>query len=127
MICAGRNLRLMSAVHATATQGVDFPLTGEAGTLRWSTSAFGRSVVAAAFDGVDAVGAAAAARDWRSGYLPHFARLVEAGLVGPDAAVTIAAKAPTRSPVGCAASRTVRRLPRATCRCRPHPPTTRSG
>lgn len=41
---------------------------------------------------MDAVGAAAAAREpfWRSGYLPHFARLVEAGLVGPDAAVTIA-------------------------------------
>ena len=82
----------MSADHVTATQGVDFPLTGEAGAQRRSTSAFGRSVVAAALDGVDAVGAAAAVREtsWRSGYLPHFARLVEAGLVGPDAAVAIA-------------------------------------
>ena len=76
----------------SATHEVDFPLTGEAGTQRRSTAAFGRSVVAAALDGVDAVGAAAAAREtsWRSGYLPHFARLVEAGLVSPDVAVTIA-------------------------------------
>ena len=76
----------------SATHEVDFPLTGEAGTQRRSTAAFGRSVVAAALDGVDAVGAAAAAREtsWRSGYVPHFARLVEAGLVSPEAAVRIA-------------------------------------
>jgi hypothetical protein len=82
----------MGALHVTATQGVDFPLSGEAGTQRRSTAAFGRSVVAAALEGVDAVGAAAAAREtsWRSGYPPHFARLVEAGLVSPDAAVAIA-------------------------------------
>jgi len=82
----------MRAGDVSATHEVDFPLTGEAGTQRRSTAAFGRSVVAAALDGVDAVGAAAAAREtsWRSGYLPHFARLVEAGLVSPDVAVTIA-------------------------------------
>ena len=92
MIGAERNLRVMSAVQGTATQKVIFPLAGEAGTQRRSTSAFGRSVVAAALAGVDSVGAAAAAREtaWRSGYLAHFVRLIEAGLGGPDAAVTIA-------------------------------------
>jgi hypothetical protein len=82
----------MGADREIAAHGVAFPLTGEAGSQRRSTAAFGRSVVAAAFEGVDAVGAAAAAREtsWRSGYLPHFARLVEAGLVGPDATVRIA-------------------------------------
>jgi hypothetical protein len=79
-------------VDVAATQGVDFPVTSEAGTPRRSSAAFGRSVVATALAGVDAVGAAAAAREssWRSGYLPHFARLVEAGLGSPDAAVRIA-------------------------------------
>ncbi|MEQ6901902.1 hypothetical protein [Nocardioides sp. YIM 152588] len=82
----------MSADQMAATQGVEFPLTGEPGTQRRSTTTFGRTVVAAALDGVDPVGAAAAAREtsWRSGYLAHFGRLVEAGLVGPDAAVRIA-------------------------------------
>jgi hypothetical protein len=82
----------MSANHVAATHGVDFPFSEEAGTRRRSTSTFGRAVVASALDGVDAVGAAAAAREtsWRSGYLPHFARLVEAGLVDRDSAVTIA-------------------------------------
>ena len=74
------------------TAGVEFPLTGAAGERRRSTSAFGRAVVAAALTEVDPVGAAAAAREtsWRSGYLPHVARLVEAGLGSSDAAVTIA-------------------------------------
>ncbi len=74
---------------------VDFPVSDEGGrpeTTRRSTGAFGRSVVSAALADVDPVGASAAAREtsWRSGYLPHLLRLVEAGLVSPDAAVTIA-------------------------------------
>jgi hypothetical protein len=57
-----------------------------------STSALGRSVVADALRAVDPVGArgAESETDWRNGYLVHFRRLVEAGLLGPDAAVRIA-------------------------------------
>jgi hypothetical protein len=60
---------------------------------RRSTSATGRAVVADALRTVDPIGAAAAEREtnWRTGYLPHFRRLVEAGLVSPEAARTIAA------------------------------------
>jgi hypothetical protein len=59
---------------------------------RRSTAATGRAVVADALRSVDPVGAAAAEREtnWRTGYLPHFRRLVEAGLVSPEAARTIA-------------------------------------
>ena len=69
---------------------VEFPVSDESG--RRSTGAFGRSVASTALAGIDPVGAAAAAREtsWRSGYLPHLARLVEAGLGTPEAAVTIA-------------------------------------
>jgi hypothetical protein len=57
-----------------------------------STSATGRSVVADALHPVDPVGAAAALREtnWRSGYLTHFRRLVEAGLASPSDAVAVA-------------------------------------
>ncbi len=57
-----------------------------------STSATGRSVVADALQPVDPVGAAAALREtnWRSGYLTHFRRLVEAGLATPSDAVAVA-------------------------------------
>jgi hypothetical protein len=57
-----------------------------------STSALGRSVVADALRTVDPVGARAAEHEtnWRHGYLAHFRRLVEAGLLSRDAAVTIA-------------------------------------
>lgn len=81
----------MSVDETAGQQGVQFPSTGEAGTQR-STTAFGRAVVAAALEGVDPVGAAAAAREtsWRSDYLAHFVRLVEAGLVSPEATVRIA-------------------------------------
>jgi hypothetical protein len=68
--------------------GVMFPrVDGER-----STSAFGREVAATALAGVDPVGSAAAAREatWRSGYLPHFRRLVESGLAEPEDAVAIA-------------------------------------
>ena len=59
---------------------------------RRSTSATGRAVVADALRPVDPVGAAAAAREtnWRSGYLTHFRRLVEAGLTRPEDARAIA-------------------------------------
>ena len=48
-----------------------------------STSALGRAVVHDALEPVDPVGAQAAAREtnWRQGYLHHFRRLVEAGLI----------------------------------------------
>ena len=59
---------------------------------RRSTGATGRAVVADALRPVDPVGAAAAAREtnWRSGYLTHFRRLVEAGLARPEDAVAVA-------------------------------------
>ena len=59
---------------------------------RRSTSATGRGIVADALRPVDPVGAAAAQREtnWRTGYLTHFRRLVDAGLTTPQAAVTIA-------------------------------------
>ncbi|RKT80030.1 hypothetical protein DFJ68_3509 [Terracoccus luteus] len=71
-------------------RGVVFPL--DPGTGRRSTTATGRSVVADALRGVDPVGAAAVEREtgWRQGYVPHFRRLVEAGLPSRDAALDIA-------------------------------------
>ena len=59
---------------------------------RRSTGATGRGVVADALRPVDPVGSAAAQREtsWRSGYLTHFRRLVEAGLARPEDAVAIA-------------------------------------
>ncbi|NNM47283.1 hypothetical protein [Knoellia koreensis] len=58
-----------------------------------STSALGRAVVADALRQVDPVGARAAEREtnWRQGYLAHFRRMVEAGLLDDgEAAATIA-------------------------------------
>ncbi|MFF5173604.1 hypothetical protein ACFY3U_13290 [Micromonospora sp. NPDC000089] len=68
--------------------GVVFPRTGEGR----STSALGRAVVADALRAVDPVGARAAEHetDWRHHYLGHFRRLVEAGLLSRDAALTVA-------------------------------------
>ena len=60
---------------------------------RRSTSAFGRAVVSDALRDVDPVGAQAAEREtnWRQGYIAHFRRLVEAGLLAEgEAAVDIA-------------------------------------
>ncbi|HEX9065202.1 MAG TPA: hypothetical protein VF843_08840 [Streptosporangiaceae bacterium] len=73
-----------------APPGVDFP-ADEAG--RRSTSALGRAVVADALRRTDQAGALGAEQEtnWRSGYLTHFRRLVEAGLSSPDAARAIAA------------------------------------
>jgi hypothetical protein len=72
-----------------AGEGVVFPAGPEG---RRSTAALGRAVVADALRPVDPVGAGAAEREtnWRAGYLPHFRRLVEAGLVSREAALTIA-------------------------------------
>lgn len=57
-----------------------------------SSSAFGRAVVCDALRTADAVGAAAVERetDWRSGYLTHFKRLIEAEVADPPVAATIA-------------------------------------
>lgn len=73
-------------------RGVVFPAT-DADTGRRSTSALGRAVVADALRPVDPAGALAAEHEtsWRSGYLTHFRRLVEAGLASRAAALDIAA------------------------------------
>jgi hypothetical protein len=69
--------------------GVAFPAAADG---RRSTSALGRAVVADALGRVDPPGALAATREsnWRSGYLTHFRRLVEAGLASRQAAVSVA-------------------------------------
>jgi hypothetical protein len=72
-----------------AHTGVVFPEVGG----RRSTSALGRAVVADALRPVDPVGAQAAEREtnWRQGYLTHFRRMVEAGLLREgEAAVDVA-------------------------------------
>ncbi len=69
--------------------GVVFPVSADG---RRSTSAVGRAVVADALRRADPAGALDAERDanWRTGYLVHFRRLVEAGLTSTDAAVSVA-------------------------------------
>jgi hypothetical protein len=69
--------------------GVVFPASDDG---RRSTSALGRAVVAEALGGVDLDGARSAEREanWRSGYLAHFRRLIEAGLASRQAAVSVA-------------------------------------
>jgi hypothetical protein len=71
----------------TAT-GIDFPRVGSGR----STSALGRAVVADGLRHVDPVGARAAEAEtsWRREYRVHFRRLVEAGLLSPEAATRIA-------------------------------------
>ena len=68
--------------------GIVFPRSGPGR----STSALGRAIVADALRGVDPVGARAAEDEtsWRRAYGSHFRRLVEAGLLSPQAAVGIA-------------------------------------
>lgn len=70
--------------------GIAFPLTAED---ERSTTTTGRAIVADALRPVDPVGARAADQEtaWRSRYLLHFRRLVEAGLETPDAWCDIAA------------------------------------
>src|ERR1700689_2879474 len=69
--------------------GVVFPASADG---RRSTSAVGRAVVADALRQVDPAGALDAEHDtdWRTGYLVHFRRLVEAGLASKDSAVSVA-------------------------------------
>src|SRR3954447_8152706 len=80
-------------VSTETQQGIVFPLTPGG---RRSTSALGRAVVADALRRVDPVGARAAEQDtnWRSGYLEHFRRLVEAGLGSRGAALSVAHAGP---------------------------------
>ncbi|NUR72609.1 MAG: hypothetical protein HOU81_17465 [Hamadaea sp.] len=68
------------------TSGVVFPVSDDAGNR--STSALGRAVVAAALREVDPVGARAAEQEtgWRSQYIGHFRRQIEAGLTSGAAA-----------------------------------------
>lgn len=72
-----------------AGHGVVFPRDADG---RRSTTAVGRAVVAAALRQTDRAGARAAEQEtgWRSNYLVHFRRLVEAGVGSPEAAVEIA-------------------------------------
>jgi len=69
--------------------GVVFPASSDG---RRSTSALGAGVVADALRQVDTAGAAGAEHEanWRTGYLAHFRRLVEAGLTSKDAALSVA-------------------------------------
>ncbi len=73
----------------TVTLGIAFPAQPDGGR---STTAAGRAIVADALRGVDPVGARAAEQEtaWRSRYLLHFRRLVEAGMVTPEAWRSIA-------------------------------------
>ena len=63
--------------------GIVFPSTPDG---RRSTAALGRSVVAAALRVVDPAGSRAAEHEtaWRTNYVAHFRRLLEAGLTTPD-------------------------------------------
>jgi hypothetical protein len=71
------------------TEGVAFPLAADG---RRSTSALGKAVVADALRPVDPAGARGAEQEanWRSGYLTHFRRLVEAGVASKAAALSVA-------------------------------------
>ncbi len=71
------------------THGVSFAADAAG---RRSTTRAGRAVVADALRPVDPVGALGAEQEtaWRSGYVLHFRRLVEAGIATPEAWTTIA-------------------------------------
>jgi hypothetical protein len=76
-------------MEGDGAEGVVFPLSADG---RRSTSALGRAVVADALRRVDPEGALGAEQEanWRSGYLTHFRRLVEAGLASKAAALSVA-------------------------------------
>jgi hypothetical protein len=78
-----------SETDGAGAAGVVFPRSPEG---RRSTSALGRAVVADALRPVDPAGALGAEQEtnWRTGYLIHFRRLVEAGLASRAAALSIA-------------------------------------
>ena len=76
-------------MEGDGAEGVVFPLSADG---RRSTSALGKAVVAGALGAVDPAGALSAEQEtnWRSGYLNHFRRLVEAGLPSKAAALSVA-------------------------------------
>ena len=76
-------------MEGEGAEGVVFPLSSDG---RRSTSALGRAVVADALRPVDPAGALGAEQEpnWRSSYLVHFRRLVEAGLASKAAALSVA-------------------------------------
>ena len=78
-----------SAVSSGESAGVVFPAAADG---RRSTSALGRAVVADALRQADPAGALGAEHEtnWRSGYLVHFRRLIEAGLASKEAWLAIA-------------------------------------
>ncbi len=78
-----------SAMSGGESAGVVFPAAADG---RRSTSAVGRAVVADALRPVDPAGALGAEHEtnWRSGYLVHFRRLIEAGLASKQAWLAIA-------------------------------------
>ena len=69
--------------------GIVFPRSADG---RRSTASVGRAVVSDALREVDPTGSMDAAQEtnWRTGYLAHFRRLLEAGLSSPEAALAIA-------------------------------------
>ena len=80
--------------------GVVFPASADG---RRSTSALGRAVVAGALGRVDPAGARGAEQEanWRTGYLTHFRRLIEAGLASRQAACRWPVRGWSRCTVGC--------------------------
>ena len=78
-----------SSAAAGSHPGVEFPVAADG---RRSTSAFGRGVIADALRGTDPAGAFGAEHEtnWRSGYLTHFRRVIEAGISSRRAALAIA-------------------------------------
>ncbi len=79
-----------AGAKAGVQAGVDFPVAADG---RRSTSAFGRAVIADALRATDPAGALGAEQEtnWRSGYLTHFRRVIEAGLSSRHGALAIAA------------------------------------
>jgi hypothetical protein len=79
----------VSTMGGGESAGVVFPAAADG---RRSTSALGRTVVADALRPVDPAGALGAEHEtnWRSGYLVHFRRLIEAGLASKQAWLEIA-------------------------------------
>src|SRR6478752_3668194 len=77
------------AMSSGESAGVVFPAAADG---RRSTSALGRAVVADALRRSDPAGALGAEHEtnWRSGYLVHFRRLIEAGLASKEAWLAIA-------------------------------------
>src|SRR5690242_12795032 len=87
---SGAKARTSARSQADAQPGVDFPVAADG---RRSTSAFGRAVIADALREIDPAGALGAEQEtnWRSGYLTHFRRVIEAGLSSRHGALAIAA------------------------------------